>query len=71
MLLRFVDLLTQQCRLTYTKHTGKNKEHDPHSAACFVQMRVVSFKRVYDGVFILNNSLSRTFRIFEQLVCSH
>ena len=36
------------------KCTGEIREHDPHSAACFVQMTVGSLKQVYNGIFNSN-----------------
>ena len=35
--------------------TGEIEEHDPHTAACFVQMTVASLKQeYYDGVLNFN-----------------
>ena len=44
-----------QCRLNCIENTGEIKEHDPHCAACFVQMRVGSLKQVDDGIFNINH----------------
>ena len=41
-----LEQLTQLCRLICVKITGKVKEHDPHSASCFVQVR--------QSIFIFN-----------------
>lgn len=46
-----MELLTQRCRLEPVKGTREIKEHDLHSASCFVQVRVGSLKQADDGVF--------------------
>lgn len=51
-----LEILTKQIRLNCVKCTGEIKEHDPRSAACFVQMTVGWLKQVDDGVFNANST---------------
>ena len=44
-------------QLDGVKCAGEMEEHDPHSAACFIQMTVGSLKQVYDGVFNYNPTI--------------
>ena len=41
-------------KLDGVKLSEEMEEHDPHSAACLIQMNVSLVKQVYDGVFNSN-----------------
>lgn len=46
-----LEFLTKQIRLCCNKCTGEIEEHNPHSASCFVLMKMGLLKQVYNGMF--------------------